>query len=185
MMNFVAIDFETATSARNSACSVAVVEVKDGVVCDSYYTLIKPPGMKFTPFNITIHGIRPEMVKNERTFPEVWDELAERLENKLVVAHNAPFDMSVLKYSLLENHLALPRFQHCCTVKIARKVWPQLVNHKLDTVGRYLNYDFHHHHALDDAKACAAIPLQAAKELGAESLPELMHKLGLRIQNFG
>ena len=46
MMNFAAIDFETATSARDSACSVAVVEVVEGKLYDSYYTLIQPPENK-------------------------------------------------------------------------------------------------------------------------------------------
>ena len=124
MMNFTAIDFETATSSRNSACSVAVVEVKDGKLFDSYYALIRPPELKFNYFNIQIHGIHPEDVKDAPDFAGIWPELKKRLEGRIVVAHNAQFDMSVLKYSLLENDLSIPKFSYCCTVKIARKVWP-------------------------------------------------------------
>ena len=60
MMDFTAIDFETATDRRNSACSVAVVEVRDGEVARTYSTLIRPPGLQFSSFNISIHGITPD-----------------------------------------------------------------------------------------------------------------------------
>ena len=134
MLNFTAIDFETATDRRNSACSVAVVEVRDGDVARTYSTLIRPPGLQFSSFNISIHGITPEMVRHERDFAGVWPELRPFLEDRIVIAHNAPFDMGVLKSSLLANRIEPPKFYHCCTVQISRKAWPELPNHKLDTV---------------------------------------------------
>ena len=54
---------------------VAVVEVHGGEVADSFYTLIKPPGMRFDPVNISIHGITPSMVEKARDFAGVWPEL--------------------------------------------------------------------------------------------------------------
>ena len=75
MMNFTAIDFETATSSRNSACSVALVEVKDDKLVDSYYALIRPPALRFNPFNIHIHGIHPEdriLRVYGRSWPSGW-----------------------------------------------------------------------------------------------------------------
>jgi len=184
MMNFVAIDFETANSKRNSACSVAVVEVKDGKIHDSYYALIKPPGMKFDYFNIQIHGITPEDVRNKPTFAEIWPELKLRLENKIVLAHNASFDMSVLKYVIQEYHLVPAKFHHCCTVSIARKIWPELENHKLDTVGDHLHIDFNHHNALDDARTCAAIPLFASEKIHVDNFAELVQKIDVPVKPF-
>ena len=95
MMDFVAIDFETATDKRNSACSVAVVEVRGGEIARTYSTLIRPPRLAFLPFNIEIHDITPEMVEHERDFAGVWPELRPFLENHIVFAHNASFDMGV------------------------------------------------------------------------------------------
>lgn len=184
MLNFSAIDFETATSDYNSACSVAVVEVKDGVVADCYYTLIRPPRLCFLPFNIKIHGITPSMVKDEPDFAGIWDELRHRLEGKLIVAHNARFDMGVLKKCIETYGLPIPHFRYCCTVSISEKVWPDLYNHKLDTVGKFLAVNFRHHNAFDDAKACAAIPLAAARETGANSIDELAARLNVKIKNF-
>ncbi len=184
MLNFTAIDFETATDRRNSACSVAVVEVRDGEVAGEFSTLIRPPRLAFSPFNVRIHGITPEMVKHERDFAGVWPELRPFLEDRIVIAHNAPFDMGVLKSSLLANHIEPPNFYHCCTVQISRKAWPQLPNHKLDTMGSFLHVDFRHHDALEDARTCAAIPLAAAEQVGADSVEALAERLRVKIKPF-
>ena len=158
--------------------------MRDDEIVQSYSTLIRPPRMEFLPFNISIHGITPEMVKHERDFAEIWPELRPFLENRVVFAHNAPFDMGVLKSSLLANHIAPPKFFHCCTVQISRKAWPQLPNHKLDTMGAFLHVDFRHHDALEDARACAAIPLAAAKMVGARSVEDLTKCLHVSVKAF-
>ena len=183
-INFTAIDFETATEKSNSACSVAVVEVRDGEIARSYSTLIRPPRLAFSPFNIQIHGITPEMVEHERGFSGIWPELRPFLEGNIVFAHNAPFDMGVLKSSLLANHIEPPKFLQCCTVQISRKAWPELPNHKLDTMGAFLHVDFRHHDAKEDARVCAEIPLAAAKQLGVDSVEALAKTLRVAIKPF-
>lgn len=183
-MDFVAIDFETANYKRNSACSVAVVEVRDGKLYDSFYALIRPPELKFNYLNIQIHGITPNDVRDKPNFSQIWQELRPCLENKIVLAHNASFDMSVLKSCLCEYDLMMPRFQHCCTVSIAKKVWPELENHKLSTLGNYFHIDFQHHNALDDARTCAAIALLAERECGAIDFATLADQLGVAIKPF-
>ena len=99
-MNFVAIDFETANEKRNSPCSIGIVVVKDGKIVDRIYHLIKPKEMRFLPINIGIHGIRPRMVENELEFDKVWEKIKEYFNNSLVIAHNASFDISVLRRTL-------------------------------------------------------------------------------------
>ncbi len=185
MMNFAAIDFETATAARNSACSVAVVEVRDGQLYDSYYTLIQPPANRYNWFNTRIHGITREDTANVPGFADIWAKLRTHLEGRIVVAHNSSFDMSVLRACLTESGLPAPMFSYCDTVKISQKVWPELENHKLDTVGSFLHIDFNHHNALDDARTCAAIPIYAGAELAVDSLERLTRQLGVNVRPFG
>ena len=184
MMDFTAIDFETATAARDSACSVAVIEIKDGRLHDSYYTLIKPPGNTYNWFNTKIHGLKARDTATALDFAGIWPELSPYLTGHIVVAHNARFDMSVLSACLDRYQLPHPDFRYCDTVAISRKVWPELENHKLDTVGSYLNFDFHHHNALDDAKACAIIPLRAGRQLATDDLPTLASRLGISVKTF-
>ena len=185
MMNFAAIDFETATAARNSACSVAVVEVRDGQLYDSYYTLIQPPANQYNWFNTRIHGITREDTANVPGFADIWAKLRTHLEGRIVVAHNSSFDMSVLRACLTESGLPAPMFSYCDTVKISQKVWPELENHKLDTVGSFLHIDFNHHNALDDARTCAAIPIYAGAELAVDNLERLTRLLGVNVRPFG
>ena len=71
-----------------------------------------------------------------------------------------------------------------CPVQISRKVWPQLPNHKLNTLGEFFQIKFHHHDALDDAKVCAKIPLVAGRTVGANSMDELLAKIGMQAKVF-
>ena len=185
-MDFAAIDFETATAERDSACSVAVVEIKEGRIQESFSALIRPPENRYNAFNIRIHGITPEDTETAPDFADIWPELAAHLENKIVVAHNARFDMNVLASCLAGAGLRAPAFSYADTVAIARKAWPELANHKLDTVGAFLGLKLQHHDALEDARVCAAIPVYARRALGTvDDFPALVRALGVRLIPFG
>ena len=93
--------------------------------------------------------------------------------------------LTLLPYlrSLLKTyHLEKPQASYACTVEISRRVWPDLPNHKLDTVAGHLGYSFHHHQALDDARACAYIVLKAAEIVGASSMEELLKATHLKLK---
>ena len=177
-MEYLAIDFETATSAGESACSVALIEVKDGRMVD-HHTLLQPPGNKYFWRNIQVHGIRERDTANSPFFPRLWPQLSRLLAGKLVVAHNASFDMNVLKRCLQYYDLQPVEFNFMCTVRLSRKVWPQLPNHKLDTMGRFFDIQFKHHDALEDARLCAQIPLKAMEALGTDTIEDLQAMTGV------
>ena len=99
-MTFIAIDFETATGNRNSACAVGIVSVENGIITDEYYTLIKPPNNEYFWKNIEVHGINPEDTANAPSFIEIYPEIKKRLQGKVVVAHNESFDRSVLQKTM-------------------------------------------------------------------------------------
>lgn len=185
MLNFAAIDFETANKFKNSACSLAIVTVEDGQIVKQAYSLIKPPFMSFDPECIEIHGIQMEDVLNEPTFDTLWDRIYENhLKGKIVIAHNAKFDIGVLRATLDHYKIPWPELDYACTVKLSRKVWPDLVNHRLNTMGSYLGVEFKHHYALDDAETCTKIAIEAAKLKGATSLEDLLRKTGVPLEPF-
>lgn len=162
-----AIDFETACPNRASACAVGIARIRDGGVAETFYTLIKPPiGMEITPFFTSIHGIRTDQVQNAPTFAEVWLEVRDFIGSDHLLAHNAAFDSSVLQSALRFYGIdeAVPPFE--CTVRFSRSAWPQLRDHKLDTVSDFLGIELAHHEALSDAVACARIYLEAVKRIG-------------------
>lgn len=182
MLDFTAIDFETANKYANSACSLAAVTVHGGAVSDEAYTLIQPPFMVFSPDNIRIHGITPEQVRSKAKFDALWPAIRPHLDGRILVAHYAVFDTRVLRSLIKTYGLKPPSASYACTVEISRRVWPDLPNHKLDTVAAYLGFSFHHHQALDDARACAHIVREAAKKTGTSSVEDLLDELGLSLK---
>ncbi len=179
-MDCVAIDFETANASRSSPCAVGVVVVKGGAVSDTFYALIKPQDNLFDPFNISIHGITPEDVADQPEFPAVWEELKSLLESGLVIAHNASFDMSVLRYTLELYGLPFPSIDYTCSWIISQKAWPTLLSYALPIVAEHLGIEFEHHHALSDATASGLIGCRACKEADADTFESLADKLGIQ-----
>lgn len=184
-MDYTAIDFETASGEPTSACSIAAVVVEGDVVVEKFYTLIKPPPeTKFLKFCTKVNGITKEMTETAPDFPAVWKRLSPYLIGRLVVAHNASFDMRVLEAMLKYYSIPIPDFRYACTVKLSRMAWPKLLSHKLDAMGEFLNIRFNHHHALEDSIACAAIPIAAGRETGFSDFEAMADKLGVTIRNF-
>jgi len=160
-MAFVALDFETANSNRNSACAVGLVAVENGVIVHRFYSLIKPPQLDFSPHTVKKHGITPEMVQNEKTFAEIYPQIKGCVQDKIVFAHNSRFDENVLN-ACLSYYLLEPCSMHAfaCTLELARNFLPVLANHQLSTVAEFLGIEFQHHNALSDAEACAKIVMR-------------------------
>ena len=183
-MEFVAIDFETANSKRDSVCSVAVVGVKNNKMYEMFHSLVRPPEMNFSYYNTQIHGITADDVRNMPTFPQIWEKLKGCLDKNIVLAHNASFDMSVLKSILNTYNLNEPDFNYYCTVSLAKKVWPDLENHKLDTLANHFNINFKHHNALHDSKVCAMVAVLASRKLNTNNFSELINKINLSGKKF-
>jgi DNA polymerase-3 subunit epsilon len=163
MLNFIAIDFETATAKRNSACSVGIVTVENGVIIEEYHTLIKPPNNEYNWHNIQVHGINEFDTVHSPNFIQVYPEIRKRLAGKTVIAHNESFDRSVLKNTMLDfgidySELGLPEKWEC-TMKIfkAKGYKPA----KLNVCCAHYNIELQHHDALSDARACAKLYLIA------------------------
>lgn len=184
-MNFAAIDFETANGYLGNVCAVGIIIVEKGQVVDKFSKLVRPKEFYFDSFNVKIHGITEELVEKEPEFFEIWPEVLPLLEGRILIAHNASFDMSVLQEVLRQYALSCPNFTYCCTVQIARKTWPELMNHKLKTVAEYLGITFKHHDALEDALACAHIAIKACELYGTNTIEELADKIHINIRTIG
>lgn len=178
-MKIIAIDFETANERRASACSVGLAWIEDGAVTRVEERLIRPKQMRFSGFNIAIHGIHPEDVEDAPEFPEVMDEFAADFSGALMLAHNASFDMSVWRASLDLYGQGYPAFDYLCTLQMARHVWRDLPSHKLNALGRHLCIAFEHHNAAADAAVCGQVALAIATDVGAPDLSALPGAIGM------
>ncbi|RCW74998.1 3'-5' exonuclease [Saliterribacillus persicus] len=174
-MNYVAIDFETANQSRYSPCAVGLVVFNKEKILEEYYTLINP-NMEFDPYNTMIHGITEEDVTDAPTFDEIWGELYSYLNNHVSIAHNASFDMSVLRHTLDHFEITHPKIEYLCTCIISKIVWPGLINYKLNTIAELKNITFNHHNAIEDARAAAKLFQQALIDSDVEIADELIQK---------
>ena len=162
MQLYAAIDFETATSERTSACAIGYVIFNKIKILKKNSYLIKPPKpeVHFTD----IHGLTWEMLKNAKPFNKVWREIEDELSRvDYFFAHNAPFDRSVLHSCCYHYNIDLPKQEFRDTVSIARNFW-NFENNKLSTVCKNLRIPLNHHDALSDAKGCALIAIEAFKK---------------------
>lgn len=162
---YIVFDVETPNGHNDRMSSIGVVVVEDQNVIQKYYTLINPE-THFDPFNISLTGISPEDVRDKPTFAEAWSELAPIFSSGMLIAHNAPFDMSVLAKCLNAYHIEWqPYAYYACTCQMGRKCLPDARDHKLNTLCAMLQIPLEQHHcALDDAKACASLLLHYLKQ---------------------
>lgn len=185
MRDFVAIDLETATSFRGSICEIGLAKVQNGKIVESKSWLVKPRNNKYDFFNIEIHGITPEMTANAPSFPEVWSEVIQYLNNNVVVAHNTAFDMYAIKDALEDYGIELPCFNYFCSLRIARKAFPGLYSYSLALLCEQIGVQFGtHHRAEEDARGCAEIFISALNALGLEDVDKLEETLLIRKGSF-
>lgn len=181
-MRYVAIDFETANSDAISACSVGLARMEDGQLLDSWYSLIKPPSLYFAAGNIAIHGIQPKDVVAKPDFSQVWPEILLFIGDDVLIAHNAPFDIGILRSLLHYYELPVPSLRYTCTVKIARKVWPQLPSHRLSYLCQHFGFSYQAHHALHDAVNCALVFHKACPLRTEGEVISFLLEKGIRFQ---
>lgn len=161
-MDFLALDFETATTDADSPCELGIAIVRGGVVRDVRNWLIKPAQWPhFSPWNVAVHGIRPEQVAEAPGWEGIWDEVRELLNGATVVAHNASFDMGVLRATLASHRLSHPSFRYFCSVTMARRVWPGHSTYNLKALCDRHGIPLKHHRAGNDAAATAELVLRA------------------------
>lgn len=182
-LDFTAIDFETANSSNASACAVGLVRVRDGRVVETAGWLIRPPAGHdvFFELNVRIHGIRPEDVAGAATWTEQLSRLASFAGDDVLVAHNAGFDMAVLKRACDATGDDCPPYRYACSLQVARKVY-RLESYRLPFVAAEAGFaDFPHHNATADALACAHVMIDAARRVGAADIDGLAEGVGVRV----
>jgi DNA polymerase-3 subunit epsilon len=179
-VNFVAIDFETAKKSPESACSVGLAKYQDGTLTGSFYSLIRPPVLYIRPDFTEIHGLTADDVRDAPSFADIWETgLLPFIGGLPLAAHNASFDMTVLRAVLRWYELPMPRLKYFCTLRLSRRAWPELRSHALTRLGETFGIAYDAHNALDDAKTCGTIACLAAEKYGTGTLKELLAASGI------
>lgn len=152
------VDIETTGGyAENHRITEVAIYHHDGLqVTDAFHTLINP-GRNIPHYITGLTGITSEMVFNSPAFEEVADEIFQRLNGKIFVAHNAHFDYSFLKKEFEQVGVNL-QTKKLCTVKLSRKIIPGLRSYSLGSLAESLGIEItNRHRAGGDAAATARI----------------------------
>lgn len=164
-VNFIAIDFETATAKRASICEAGICVVKDGKIKETRSWLVRPENNLYNYWNIKVHGITPKDTHSAPDFPEIWENITEYLEDcPILVAHNASFDMSCIRSSLELYGIEKPEITYYCSLRASR----HLYDFECNTLDYLCNvFDIpceNHHRAGDDAEMCARLFLRELRD---------------------
>jgi len=167
-ISFVSLDFETANSNRASVCEVGLYKVIDGEPSGVFSSLVLPPKSvgHFDSRNISIHGIQAADVSSSPEWGDIWPEVRDFVGDLPIVAHNASFDISVLRAALRECSFAWPEIDYWCTLVMSRSAL-NLPTYTLGAVSNALGVTHEGvHRALSDAQSASEVLMRIV--LGAE-----------------
>ena len=183
MLDFTAIDFETANSYRGSPCAVGLVRVRDGKPVDERRWLIRPPAQVdyFDPFNTIVHGITAQDVQDAPRWDVVLPAIVDYIGGDVVVAHNAGFDIGVIRYACAVDNVVWPELHFLCSMVLARRAL-SLPSYRLPFVVESLGFVMgEHHDPLADAHGVVEVVRGLADEAGVTDLADLAAAHGLSI----
>ncbi len=159
MATYIVFDVETPNRANNRMSAIGISVIKDNKIADNFFSLVDPE-THFDYFNTRLTGIDAQKVKGAPNFSELWKKIEPIMNMGILVAHNAVFDMSVLKRCLNDYSISWkPTAEYLCTVQIGRRVLPDM-SHKLNVMCEHYGISLDHHQADSDSHACAEILLR-------------------------
>lgn len=153
LTSFTAIDLETFTAERTSACAIGLAKVVAGHIVARFFSVINPLADHRTTDNSAIHGITREMCACAPNFDSLWPTIKKIIGSDTLVSHNAAFDQDVFRRQLEFFGVADPaKYQFFCTYELTGlSLKDCCAKHGIE-LGQ-------HHDALDDAVACARVLL--------------------------
>jgi DNA polymerase III epsilon subunit family exonuclease len=170
-LDFVVVDVE-ATGAKtppNRLIELGAYRIRGGRIVDKFLSLVNPE-IPIPRFVMALTGISNDMVKSAPVFAEVAPRWLDFVSDSVLIAHNAAFDTSFLNHEISRVYPGHRMFNpHLCTVRLSRRVLPDLNNHRLDTIANHFSIPIiSRHRAGSDALATAEIFLLLLSRLEEE-----------------
>ena len=166
MYRYVVFDVETPNRYNDRMSAIGVTVVEDGEIKEEFFSYVDPE-THFDWFNTRLTGISADTVRDAPTFPALWERLEPLFSHGILAAHNAPFDLGVLKKCLAAYGIEWkPTVRYCCTARMGRVLLPGM-KHNLNVLCDYYGIALNHHQADSDSRACAEILLRYLRD-GAE-----------------
>ena len=156
---YIAFDVETPNRFNNRMSAIGISVIENDRIVKEYFSFVNPE-QPFDWFNTRLTGISAETVAGAPVFPELWAKIAPVMDSGILVAHNASFDMGVLRKCLCDYGIYWkPQVRGLCTVLMWRRLRPG-ISHRLNDLCEYYGICLDHHRADSDSHACAEILLR-------------------------
>src|SRR3954468_13366970 len=165
-MNYLVLDLETANPDCASICQIGIVHVEQREIVGTLSRLSGPQD-RFDHWNIKVHGIYPDHVEGQPTFPEIWAEISPLIEGRTVVTHGS-FDRVAITRACEKHGLPMAHAHWLDNQTVVRRTWTQFAKrgYSLGNLANHFGIDFQHHDAPEDAIATAHIFRRALEESG-------------------
>ena len=172
---YICFDVETPNAANDRMSAIGISVIECGAITQEFFSYVNPE-QPFDYFNTQLTGIDDAKVADAPTFAELWPQIEPIMSGGILVAHNAQFDLTVLRKCLADYGIEWrPLVRYLCTVRIGRAELPK-ISHKLNDMCKYYGIALDHHKADSDSHACAEILIRYMRD----------HvKLGRYIRSFG
>ncbi len=138
---YILIDIETTGLSfyKDEIVELSAIKVIDNKIDTTFSHLVKP--LYEIPYYVTkVHGITNAMVKDEKSIEQILPDFLEFIEDSILIAHNANFDLSFLQRDILLNFNKKFTPKYIDTVLLARKVL-NLPHYNLKTIAQHYNID--------------------------------------------
>ena len=178
--DFVVVDVETTglSPIEDRMTEISMMKVRDGVLVDEFATLVNPL-IPIPPFITDLTGISDLMVRDAPPAREIVPTMAAFLEHGVFTAHNATFDWGFVYHTAFRERGVELMNPQLCTVRLARKIIPQLPSKSLGPVAKHMNIEIPaRHRASGDAYATAMLLIKflsyVEKRFAIKTLEELL-----------
>ena len=175
-MRYAALDLECATSDTGNICEVGVVLMENGQEVGRYRSLVRPVVESFGDWQRWNFDYSLKDTLKAPAFPAIWEEVKRLIGDAPVVAHNAGVvECKHLGHAFSFHGLDAasgPVFY--CTLELAKGHWTELPKHGIKHVARHFQWKLDHHNPESDARICAAIVEEVAKEQGTDAWDALV-----------
>jgi DNA polymerase-3 subunit epsilon len=159
---YIVFDVETPNRYNNRMSAIGIAVVEENRITDEFFSYVNPETF-FDFYNTKLTGINERTVSSAPSFPQLWRQIEPVFSSGILVAHNAVFDLGVLKKCLREYGIFWKEAAYyCCTVQMGRRLLPG-ISHKLNMMCEHYGIDLDHHKADSDSRAAAEILIRYMK----------------------
>ena len=159
MYRYIAFDVETPNRYNDRMSAIGISVIENGRITEEFFSYVNPQA-PFDAFNSQLTGIYPATVADAPAFPALWAKIGPVMASGILAAHNAVFDLGVLKKCLQSYGIPWKSTaKYCCTVQMGRRLLPG-ISHSLNVLCDYYGIALEHHRAASDSHACAEILLR-------------------------